>query len=103
MHTSALCFSSLRRLLEAAKNLMYQTALSVAYGAGLRVSEVTALKVSDVDSLRMLLRVEKSKSSKIAMRYCRRCCSSGCVRGGASPMLRARCYRAVIYSGVLIR
>lgn len=53
-----------RRLLEAAKNLKYQTALSVAYGAGLRVSEVTALKVSDVDSQRMLLRVEQGKGSK---------------------------------------
>ena len=35
------------RLLDAAKNLKHQTALSVAYGAGLRVSEVTALKVGD--------------------------------------------------------
>ena len=31
------------RLLDAAKNLKHQTALSVAYGAGLRVSEVTGL------------------------------------------------------------
>jgi len=53
-----------RRLLESAKNLKYQTALSVAYGAGLRASEVTALKVGDVDSQRMLLRVEQGKGSK---------------------------------------
>ena len=46
-----------RRLPEAARNLKYQTTLSVAYGAGLRVSEVTALKVSDISSQRMLLRV----------------------------------------------
>jgi len=52
------------RLLEAAKNLKHQTALSVAYGAGLRVSEVTALKVGDIDSKRMLLRVEQGKGQK---------------------------------------
>ncbi|MEP6547042.1 MAG: site-specific integrase [Gammaproteobacteria bacterium] len=52
------------RLLEAAKNLKHQTALSVACGAGLRVSEVTALKVGDIDSQRMLLRVEQGKGRK---------------------------------------
>ena len=52
------------RLLDAAKNLKHQTALSVAYGAGLRVSEVTALKVGDIDSQRMLLRVEQGKGAK---------------------------------------
>jgi integrase len=51
------------RLLDAAKNLKHQTALSVAYGAGLRVSEVTALKVGDIDSKRMLLR-EQGKGAK---------------------------------------
>src|ERR1035441_5005116 len=50
------------RLLDAAKNLKHQTALSVAYGAGLRVSEVTALKVGDIDSQRMLLRVEQGEN-----------------------------------------
>lgn len=52
------------RLLDAAKNLKHQTALSVAYGAGLRVSEVIALKVGDIDSARMLLRVEQGKGQK---------------------------------------
>jgi site-specific recombinase XerD len=52
------------RLLDAAKNLKHQTALSVAYGAGLRVSEVIALKVGDIDSERMLLRVEQGKGQK---------------------------------------
>jgi integrase len=52
------------RLLDAAKNLKHQTALSVAYRAGLRVSEVTALKVGDIDSQRMLLRVEQGKGAK---------------------------------------
>jgi len=52
------------RLIEAAGNLKYQTALSVAYGAGLRVSEVVALKVGDIDSQRMTLRIEQGKGRK---------------------------------------
>lgn len=52
------------RLIEAAGNLKYQTALSVAYGAGLRASEVVALKVGDIDSQRMTLRVEQGKGGK---------------------------------------
>ena len=64
------------RLIAAAPDQKYQTALSIAYGTGLRVSEVIALKVGDIDSQRMTPR---------------RCCSSGCVPGGAWPMPRARC------------
>jgi len=52
------------RLIAAAPNLKYQTALSIAYGTGLRVSEVIALKVSDIDSQRMTLRVEQGKGNK---------------------------------------
>jgi integrase/recombinase XerD len=52
------------RLIAAASNLKYQTALSIAYGTGLRVSEIVALKVSDIDSQRMTLRVEQGKSRK---------------------------------------
>jgi site-specific recombinase XerD len=52
------------RLIAAAENLKYQTALSVAYGAGLRASEVTALKIGDIDSQRMALRIEQGKGSK---------------------------------------
>jgi site-specific recombinase XerD len=52
------------RLIAAAPNQKYQTALSIAYGTGLRVSEVIALKVSDIDSLRMTLRVEQGKGDK---------------------------------------
>nr|WP_315203361.1 site-specific integrase [uncultured Albidiferax sp.] len=52
------------RLIAAAPNLKYQTALSIAYGAGLRVSEITALKVGDIDSQRMTLRVEQGKGRK---------------------------------------
>lgn len=49
------------RLIAAAENLKYQTALSVAYGAGLRAGEVTALKLGDIDSQRMALRIEQGK------------------------------------------
>jgi integrase/recombinase XerD len=52
------------RLIAAASNLKYQTALSIAYGTGLRVSEITALKVGDIDSQRMTLRVEQGKGRK---------------------------------------
>ena len=52
------------RLIVAAGNLKWQTALSVAYGTGLRASEVTGLKVSDIDSERMTLRVERGKGQK---------------------------------------
>ncbi|MGH8832676.1 MAG: tyrosine-type recombinase/integrase, partial [Polaromonas sp.] len=52
------------RLIAAAANLKYQTALSIAYGAGLRASEVVALKVGDIDSQRMALRIEQGKGHK---------------------------------------
>lgn len=52
------------RLIEAAGNIKYQTALSLAYGTGLRAGEVVALKVGDIDSQRMTLRVERGKGQK---------------------------------------
>jgi site-specific recombinase XerD len=52
------------RLIAAAENLKWQTAISVAYGAELRASEVMSLKISDIDSQRMVLRVEQGKGSK---------------------------------------
>ncbi|MDM0106526.1 site-specific integrase [Variovorax sp. J22R24] len=52
------------RLIAAAANLKYQTALSIAYGTGLRVSEIVALKVGDIDSQRMTLRVDQGKGHK---------------------------------------
>jgi integrase/recombinase XerD len=57
------------RLIAAAGNLKYQTALSVAYGAGLRVSEVVALKVTDIDSQRMTLRIERGKGQKCYVKH----------------------------------
>lgn len=62
-----LSLEEVKRLIEAAHNLKYRTALSVAYGAGLRVSEVVALKVADIDSERMLLRIEQAKGKKDRM------------------------------------
>jgi integrase/recombinase XerD len=59
-----LSVEEVKRLIAAAHNLKYRTALSVAYGAGLRVSEVVALKVTDVDSKRMVLRIEQGKGNK---------------------------------------
>ena len=59
-----LSLEEVKRLIEAAYNLKYRTALSVAYGAGLRVSEVVALKVTDIDSKRMVLRIEQGKGKK---------------------------------------
>lgn len=52
------------RLLAAAMNIKYRTALSLAYATGLRVSEVVSLKVTDIDSKRMVVRVEQGKGSK---------------------------------------
>jgi site-specific recombinase XerD len=52
------------RLIAAATNPKYHTALSIAYGTGLRVSEIVALKVGDIDSQRMTLRVEQGKGRK---------------------------------------
>lgn len=52
------------RLIEAAYNPKYRTALSVAYGAGLRISEIVALKVTDIDGDRMTLHVEQGKGRK---------------------------------------
>ena len=54
-----------KRLIAAAGNLKYQTALSVAYGAGLRASEVIALRITDVDSQRMVLRVQQGQQGPL--------------------------------------
>lgn len=59
-----LSLEEVKRLIAAANNLKYRTALSVAYGAGLRVSEVVALKVTDIDSKRMVLQIEQAKGKK---------------------------------------
>lgn len=80
------------RLIEAADNLKYKTALSIAYGAGLRVSEVVSLKVSDIDSTRMTLRVEQGKVAKIATRCFPLCCWRYCVPGGGRLMPKANCW-----------
>jgi integrase len=91
------------RLIAAAPNLKSQTALSIAYGAGLRASEVIALRVGDIDSQRMSLRVEQAKVARTATPCSHRCCSSGCARGGAWAMPKARFCPAGGSSQVSIR
>ncbi len=61
---SVLSREEVARLIAAADNLKYKTALSIAYGAGLRASEVVALKESDIDSERMALRIEQGKKQQ---------------------------------------
>jgi len=56
------------RLIAAASNLKYQTALSIAYGTGLRVGEIVALKVGDIDSQRMTLRVDHRVTASLRLR-----------------------------------
>jgi len=80
-------------LLRAATAPKYKAAFATAYGAGLRVSEVVALKVGDIDSARMLLRVERGKGVRTAMRCCRRSCSNCCAPGGARGVGAACCCR----------
>src|SRR6266487_4200070 len=84
------------RLLEAAPGPKYKAALSAAYSAGLRVSEVVALKVSDVDSERLLLRIERARGRRIALRCSPRSSWSCCATGIASPDPSSGCFPAVI-------
>jgi len=57
---------SVRKILEAPKNVKHQALLAVVYGSGLRVSEVCRLKVKDIESAddRMVVRVEQGKGRK---------------------------------------
>jgi hypothetical protein len=75
------------RLIVAAPNQNYQTALSIAYGTGLRVSEAIALKVSDTDSQRMMLRVEQGKGQQGPLREV----LAGAARAAAFLVARSPC------------
>jgi hypothetical protein len=88
-----LSVEEVKLLLQAASAPKYKAAFATAYGAGLRVSEVVALKVGDIDSERMVLRVERGKGAKTAMRCCRRNCSTCCAPGGAKGGGAACCCR----------
>jgi integrase len=50
------------RLIDSARNLFHRAMLLTMYAAGLRRSELCRLKVSNIDSLRMMLRIERSKN-----------------------------------------
>ena len=79
------------RLIAAARNVKHQVALSVAYGTGLRVSEVVGLKVTRRrQPAHDAARGAGQGRARIATPCSARCCCSGCVRGGASRMPRAR-------------
>jgi len=53
-----------KRLIEAAPNLLYRTLLMLLYGTGLRRAEASLLKVSDVDSERRVIHVRQGKGSR---------------------------------------
>jgi integrase/recombinase XerD len=53
-----------KRLIEAAPNLLHRTILMVLYGTGIRRTEASLLKVSDVDSERMVIHVHQGKGSR---------------------------------------
>ncbi len=53
-----------RRLIEAAPNLMYRTMLMVLYSTGIRRTEASRLKVSDIDGERRVLHIRQGKGSR---------------------------------------
>ena len=53
-----------KRLIEAAPNLLYRTLLMLLYGTGLRRAEASLLKVSDIDSERRVIHVRQGKGSR---------------------------------------
>src|SRR5271157_6208971 len=53
-----------KRLIEAAPNLLYRTVLIVLYSTGVRRTEASLLKVSDIDSERRVIHVRQGKGSR---------------------------------------
>jgi len=53
-----------KRLIEAAPNLLYRTVLMVLYSTGVRRTEASLLKVSDIDSDRRVIHVRQGKGSR---------------------------------------
>jgi integrase/recombinase XerD len=53
-----------KRLIEAAPNLLYRTVLMVLYSTGVRRTEASLLKVSDIDSERRVIHVRQGKGSR---------------------------------------
>jgi site-specific recombinase XerD len=53
-----------KRLIEAAPNLLYRTLLLLLYGTGMRRTEASLLKVSDIDSERQVIHIRQGKGSR---------------------------------------
>ena len=58
------------QLLACAVKLRDRCLLMTAYSAGLRVGELVHLKLSDIHAERMMIRVDKAKGKKTAIRSC---------------------------------
>jgi site-specific recombinase XerD len=53
-----------KRLIEAAPNLLYRTLLMLLYSTGIRRTEASLLKVSDIDSQRRVIHIHHGKGSR---------------------------------------
>jgi integrase/recombinase XerD len=53
-----------KRLIEAAPNLLYRTLLMVLYSTGIRRKEASLLKVRDIDSKRRVIHIRQGKGSR---------------------------------------
>ena len=53
-----------KRLIEAAPNLLHRTLLMVLYSTGVRRKEASRLKVSDIDSQRQVIHIRQGKGSR---------------------------------------
>jgi integrase/recombinase XerD len=53
-----------KRLIEAAPNLLYRTLLMVLYSTGIRRKEASLLKVRDIDSERRVIHIRQGKGSR---------------------------------------
>ena len=53
-----------RRMIDAATNLLHRTMLMTLYSTGMRRAELTRLKVGDIDSQRMVIHIKQGKGGK---------------------------------------
>ena len=53
-----------KRLIEAAPNLLYRTLLLLLYGTGMRRTEASLLKVSDIESERRVIHIGQGKGAR---------------------------------------
>lgn len=59
-----LTLKEIERLINAARELRYQTFILVAFGMGLRIGEVLNLQIGDIDKERMRVHVRQGKGKK---------------------------------------